>query len=78
MTSSEKPLVYLILGAAGSGRRAVVADLIIDGLPEEERAFVIRRLQSDDQYSAGGEKLRLKYIWQSLRDWKTWVASMTL
>ena len=30
--SSEKPLVYLILGAAGSGRREIVADLIEGGL----------------------------------------------
>jgi hypothetical protein len=30
--SSEKPLVYLILGAAGSGRREIVADLIDGGL----------------------------------------------
>ena len=30
--SSEKPLVYLILGAAGSGRREIVADLIAGGL----------------------------------------------
>jgi hypothetical protein len=30
--SSEKPLVYLVLGAAGSGRREVVADLIDGGL----------------------------------------------
>lgn len=37
--------------------------------------FVIRRLQDDMQYSAGGEKFNIKYIWQSLRDWKTWVAS---
>jgi hypothetical protein len=32
--NSEKPLVYLILGSAGSGRRAVLADLIEDR-PEE-------------------------------------------
>ncbi|KAJ3550419.1 hypothetical protein NM688_g5080 [Phlebia brevispora] len=42
-------------------------------LTEEERTFVIRRLQQDDQFSAAGEKLRMKYIWQSLLDWKTWV-----
>lgn len=44
-------------------------------LTEEERTFVIRRLQEDDQFSAGGEKLKFKYIWQSLLDWKTWVGS---
>jgi len=42
-------------------------------LSEEERTLVIRRLQSDDQFSAAGEKLKLKYIFQSLVDWKTWV-----
>ena len=44
-------------------------------LTEEERTVVIRRLQEDDQFSAAGEKLKLKYIWQSLVDWKTWVCS---
>ena len=44
-------------------------------LTEAERTVVIRRLQSDDQYSAGGEKLRWKYIWQSIFDWKTWLTS---
>ncbi|KAJ7224133.1 major facilitator superfamily domain-containing protein [Mycena pura] len=42
-------------------------------LTEAERTVVIRRLQADDQYSAGGEALRWKYIWKSLIDWKTWV-----
>lgn len=44
-------------------------------LNEEERTFVIRRLQQDDQFSAAGEHLRMKYIWQSLLDWKTWIGS---
>lgn len=44
-------------------------------LTEEERTVVIRRLQQDDQFSAGGENLKLKYIWKSLLDWKTWVGS---
>jgi hypothetical protein len=44
-------------------------------LNETERTFVIRRLQTDDQFSAGGEKLRWKYITQSLLDWKTWIGS---
>jgi len=42
-------------------------------LTEAERAVVVRRLQSDDQFSAAGEELRWKYIWKSLTDWKTWV-----
>ncbi|KAI4526357.1 MFS general substrate transporter [Schizophyllum commune Loenen D] len=43
-------------------------------LNEEERAFIIRRLQCDQKISASGEKFDAKYIWQSLKDWKTWVA----
>jgi hypothetical protein len=39
--SSDKPLVYLILGASGSGRREVVADLIEGGLSENDRAAVL-------------------------------------
>ncbi|KAM5536649.1 hypothetical protein V8D89_009744 [Ganoderma adspersum] len=42
-------------------------------LTEAERTFVVRRLQSDDQFSAGGESLKWHYIWKSLLDWKTWV-----
>ncbi|KAF8226835.1 MFS general substrate transporter [Tricholoma matsutake] len=42
-------------------------------LTETERTVVIRRLQGDDQFSAAGENLKLKYIWKSLVDWKTWV-----
>jgi hypothetical protein len=45
-------------------------------LTEAERTVVIRRLQGDDQFSAAGENLKMKYIWKSLLDWKTWVASM--
>src|SRR5258708_35714516 len=38
---SAKPLVYLILGAAGSGRREVLRDLIEDGLPETPQTRII-------------------------------------
>ena len=41
MASGENPLVYLILGAAGSGRREVLADLIEAGLGEGERGAVM-------------------------------------
>ncbi|KAA1468266.1 MFS general substrate transporter [Dentipellis sp. KUC8613] len=43
-------------------------------LTDAERVFVVRRLQEDMQFSAGGEKFRLKVVWQCLSDWKTWVA----
>ena len=41
MSEIEKPLVYLILGAAGSGRREVLADLIDGGLSEGDKAVVL-------------------------------------
>ena len=41
-------------------------------LTEAERTIVIRRLQNDDQHSAAGETLKMKYIRQSLSDWKTY------
>ena len=46
-----------------------IIDLLLTG------AFIIRRLQSDQKISASGEKFDAKYIWQSLKDWKTWAAS---
>ncbi|HEY9250602.1 MAG TPA: hypothetical protein VIO38_15790 [Rariglobus sp.] len=39
--TAEKPLVYVILGAPGSGRREVLADLIEGGLAEGDRAAVL-------------------------------------
>lgn len=44
-------------------------------LTEAERTVVIRRLQSDDQYSAAGENFKLKYVFTSIKDWKTWIGS---
>ncbi len=41
MTRTESPLIYIILGAYGSGRRQVLADLIEGGLTEDERALVV-------------------------------------
>jgi hypothetical protein len=38
---AETPLVYIILGAAGSGRREVLADLITSGLAEGDHAVVL-------------------------------------
>ncbi|KAH9479340.1 MFS-type transporter cnsO [Psilocybe cubensis] len=42
-------------------------------LTEAERTVVIRRLQSDNQFSAAGEEFKLKYVFASLKDWKTWL-----
>lgn len=41
MNASEAPFVYVILGAAGSERRRVLADLIEGGLAPEDRAVVL-------------------------------------
>ncbi len=38
---AEAPLVYIILGAAGSGRRQVLADLIDGGVSDSDRAVVL-------------------------------------
>ncbi|KAF9474103.1 MFS general substrate transporter [Pholiota conissans] len=43
-------------------------------LTEKERRFVVRRLKQDMRLSAGGEHFQLKYVRQSLADWKTWIA----
>jgi hypothetical protein len=37
----DQPLVYLILGAAGSGRREILADLIAGGLGDGDRGAVM-------------------------------------
>lgn len=61
MSSAEKPLVYLILGAAGSGRREVVADLIDGGLAEGDRAAVM--LSSAEAETAADAKLPALTRW---------------
>ena len=47
-------------------------------LTEAERTVVIRRLQVDNQFSAAGESFKMRYIFKSVVDWKTWVASGSL
>lgn len=61
---TEKPLVYLILGAAGSGRRAVLADLIEAGLGEGDRAAVL--LATGETEAAVDAKLPglARWAWQ--------------
>jgi hypothetical protein len=41
MAAAEKPLVYLVLGAAGSGRRLILSDLIDGGLADTDRPRVM-------------------------------------
>lgn len=52
---AETPLVYIILGAAGSGRREVLADLIAGGLAEGDHAVVL--LSSAEAASDADPKL---------------------
>lgn len=66
--SVEKPLVYLILGATGSGRREVLADLIADGLGDGDRPAV---LLSDEEPAADAEaKLPsvTRWTWNTAED----------
>jgi hypothetical protein len=62
MAAAEKTLVYLILGATGSGRREVIADLIADGLAEGERpSILLSEEEAPDEFDA---KLPLGARWQ--------------
>ncbi|KAJ7117790.1 major facilitator superfamily domain-containing protein [Mycena epipterygia] len=47
-------------------------------LTETERTFMIRRLQGDDQFSAAGEKLQMRNVISTFRDWKTWFGMVQL
>lgn len=75
--SSTSILEGLITVVAGAASFFIIQDFpdTAKFLTETERTFVIRRLQEDDQFSAAGEKLRMKYIYKSILDWKTWVGS---
>ena len=55
MSAPEKPLVYLILGTAGSGRREVIADLIAGGFEATDRVAVM--LPAGEAACAADEKL---------------------
>jgi hypothetical protein len=58
MAADEKPLVYLILGAADSGRREVIADLIEGGLSETDRPAV---LVSETEQTSAASLPRVDY-----------------
>ena len=81
IATGHRPTLAVLEGLA-TVLAGVVSFFIIQDFPdtakflsEAERTVVIRRLQGDDQFSAAGENLRWKYIFQSLLDWKTWVGS---
>jgi len=59
--NAAKPLVYLILGAAGSGRREVLADLLENGLDEGARAAVL--LSEGESVDPADDKLPLAGRW---------------
>jgi hypothetical protein len=77
MTNSASILEGLATILAGVASYWIVQDFpdTAKFLSEAERTFVVRRLQGDDQYSAAGEKLQMKNILSSFRDWKTWFSS---
>ncbi|PWW72079.1 MFS general substrate transporter [Tuber magnatum] len=56
----------------------VVADFPEDAkfLSPEDRARVLRRLRNDRQSSAGYEDFKMLYLWQSLKDWKTYTGML--
>lgn len=60
--AAEKPLVYLVLGAAGSGRREVLLDLIEAGLGEDERAAVL--LPAGEKEAASDARLPGVHRWE--------------
>ncbi|KAF8340726.1 MFS general substrate transporter [Cantharellus anzutake] len=68
----------LITVVAGMMSYWLVEDFPDDAkfLTDRERAFIIGRLQTDDQFSAGGEAFSFKYVWNSLTDWKTWLGML--
>jgi hypothetical protein len=66
MSESEKPLVYLILGTPGAGRREVLLDLIQDGLAETDRPAVM--LADVELADAVDEKLPRLTRWSWLAD----------
>lgn len=60
--ASEKPLVYLLLGAAGSGRREILFDLIEAGLAENETAAVM--LSDGEEASEWDAKFPARVSWK--------------
>jgi hypothetical protein len=55
MAATEKPLVYLVLGASGSGRREILVDLIESGLAAGAKPVVL--LSDDEEGDPSDEKL---------------------
>jgi hypothetical protein len=64
MNDLAKPLVYVVLGAIGSGRREIIADLIDAGLDSDERAVVL--LAANEPADERDAKLGQVVRWRSL------------
>ncbi|RPB27349.1 MFS general substrate transporter [Terfezia boudieri ATCC MYA-4762] len=45
-------------------------------LNDDDRRRVITRLKEDQQASAGHEELKMTYMWDSLKDWKTYTGCL--
>lgn len=45
-------------------------------LSDQDRVRVLKRLKDDQQSSASHEDFKMSYMWDSLRDWKTWVGML--
>ena len=44
-------------------------------MTDAERKFIMQKLKDDGQFSVSGEAFSIKYVWESMMDWKTWVSS---
>lgn len=65
--SPEKPLVYVILGATGSGRREVIVDLLEAGLFMKEAAASAVLVAAEERASDADARLFRRTSWE-LRD----------
>lgn len=64
MSSNNPHLVYVILGTPGAGRRAVLADLIQDGLAPDEKALTL--LATSEEPNENDHRLGtvVRWTWQ--------------
>jgi hypothetical protein len=72
--SNEKPLLYVILGATGSGRREVIADVIEAGLVVDASARAVVLLAQDEPASEQDARLGSLHRWR--RDGEAIVADV--
>jgi len=64
MSETGEPLIYLVLGAPGSGRREVLADLIEDGLePAGQASVLLADMESPNPFDERFPNLT-RWTWQ--------------